>query len=90
MNEIRCGSCRRKLGEGTYTVLTIKCPRCGGMNHLRAESPQPACHRAPDQQHNDGTQTDPPRPRPGRQGPPHAALDRWQAPPGRPDHPAVP
>ncbi|MGS5089081.1 Com family DNA-binding transcriptional regulator [Hydrogenophaga sp. A37] len=47
MNEIRCGGCHKKLGEGLYTALKIKCPRCGDMNHLRAESPQPACHRAP-------------------------------------------
>ncbi|WP_110390626.1 Com family DNA-binding transcriptional regulator [Rivihabitans pingtungensis] len=38
-NDIRCGNCRRKLGEGVYLSLTIKCPRCGCINHLRAESP---------------------------------------------------
>ena len=48
MEEIRCGACRRKLGEGVYTALTIKCPRCGAINSLRAESPPPARHRASD------------------------------------------
>lgn len=33
-NEIRCGACRRKLGEGEYTRLTIKCPRCGVLNQF--------------------------------------------------------
>ncbi|WP_211474666.1 Com family DNA-binding transcriptional regulator [Collimonas humicola] len=27
MQEIRCGSCSRKLGEGEYIALSIKCPR---------------------------------------------------------------
>ncbi|MGC0151178.1 Com family DNA-binding transcriptional regulator [Chromobacterium vaccinii] len=36
--EIRCGQCRRKLAIGTYIELTIKCPRCGAMNCLKAES----------------------------------------------------
>ncbi|MFN3437776.1 MAG: Com family DNA-binding transcriptional regulator [Acidovorax sp.] len=68
MNEIRCGACRRKLGEGEYTVLTIKCPRCGAMNTLRAASPLPARQGAPLQGPN-GT---------------HHSLDRRQAPPRRP------
>ncbi len=41
MTEIRCGQCDKKLGEGIYLVLSIKCPRCGTMNSLRAESPTP-------------------------------------------------
>ncbi len=41
INDIRCGNCRRKLGEGTYLVLAIKCPRCGTLNHLRASTPSP-------------------------------------------------
>lgn len=32
--EIRCGACRRKLGEGEYTRLAIKCPRCGALNQF--------------------------------------------------------
>lgn len=50
MEEIRCGACSRKLGEGIFTALTIKCPRCGAFNTLRAESPPPARRRAPDPQ----------------------------------------
>ena len=38
MNEIRCGSCRRKLAEGEYIRLAIKCPRCGAFNQLSAQS----------------------------------------------------
>jgi len=39
--DIRCGACRRKLGEGVYTHLSIKCPRCGTINQLRAVRPSP-------------------------------------------------
>lgn len=39
MEVIRCGNCRKKLAEGTYTALAIKCPRCGALNQLRASSP---------------------------------------------------
>ncbi|MGT2495027.1 Com family DNA-binding transcriptional regulator [Cupriavidus basilensis] len=46
MQEIRCGSCNRKLGAGEYSRLAIKCPRCGTMNVLRAESPAPESQRA--------------------------------------------
>ncbi|MFE1572299.1 Com family DNA-binding transcriptional regulator [Comamonas odontotermitis] len=41
MQEIRCGSCGRKLGEGIFQILSIKCPRCGTINSLRALSPTP-------------------------------------------------
>lgn len=37
--DIRCGACSRKLGQGQFTRLQIKCPRCGTLNFLRAESP---------------------------------------------------
>lgn len=47
--EIRCGACSRKLGEGRFEVLSIKCSRCGTVNHLRAQSATPARHRAPQQ-----------------------------------------
>jgi len=30
--DIRCGHCQRKLGEGHYSQLAIKCPRCGTLN----------------------------------------------------------
>lgn len=39
--EIRCGQCHRKLAEGTYTALVIKCPRCKTLNHLQAKSLPP-------------------------------------------------
>lgn len=39
MQEIRCGSCNKKLGAGEYLHLVIKCPRCGLINQLRAMSP---------------------------------------------------
>ena len=45
--EIRCGACSRKLGTGQFTLLQIKCPRCGTLNHLRATCPQPERPRAP-------------------------------------------
>jgi len=47
MNDIRCGTCSKKLGEGIYQTLQIKCPRCKTLNFLRAESTQsehPECH----------------------------------------------
>ncbi len=37
--EIRCAQCGRKLGEGYALVLSIKCPRCGAYNTLRAARP---------------------------------------------------
>lgn len=48
LHEIRCAACRRKLGEGQYTLLRIKCPRCGTLNAL-VHSTEPATHppRAP-------------------------------------------
>ena len=46
MQDIRCGQCFRKLGAGQYLRLSIKCPRCGTMNILRAERPTPESHRA--------------------------------------------
>ncbi|MBI3714214.1 MAG: Com family DNA-binding transcriptional regulator [Burkholderiales bacterium] len=38
MQEIRCGNCRKKLAEGIFTRLNMKCPRCRVMNQLSAES----------------------------------------------------
>ncbi|WP_269687219.1 MULTISPECIES: Com family DNA-binding transcriptional regulator [Halopseudomonas] len=37
--DLRCGHCDRKLAtaSGPYD-LTIKCPRCKGMNQLKASS----------------------------------------------------
>ncbi|WP_240826099.1 Com family DNA-binding transcriptional regulator, partial [Desulfovibrio sp. UIB00] len=45
--EIRCGNCNRLLARGEALALTIKCPRCGCMNHVRATSPDIAGLRAP-------------------------------------------
>ncbi|WP_339665258.1 Com family DNA-binding transcriptional regulator [uncultured Pseudomonas sp.] len=37
--ELRCGHCGRKLAEATGPYnLIMKCPRCRGMNHLKALS----------------------------------------------------
>ena len=67
MEEIRCGACRRKLAEGIYVALTIKCPRCGAINSLRATSPPPERQGAS----MNGTDHDDT----------HHSLDRRQAPP---------
>ncbi|WP_306730218.1 Com family DNA-binding transcriptional regulator [Burkholderia multivorans] len=48
IQDIRCGSCNRKLRAGEYIRLTIKRPRCRAMNVLRAQRPLPAGHRASD------------------------------------------
>ncbi|WP_338794544.1 Com family DNA-binding transcriptional regulator [Acidovorax sp. DW039] len=47
MEEIRCGTCARKLAEGVYALLIVKCPRCGTLNHLRAKSPPSERQGAP-------------------------------------------
>lgn len=38
MEEIRCGQCNKKLAEGLYIRLNIKCPRCGTLNQMSAKS----------------------------------------------------
>ena len=38
-NEIRCGRCNKMLAKGTALELSIKCPRCGTINHVRAARP---------------------------------------------------
>ncbi|MFJ2986602.1 Com family DNA-binding transcriptional regulator [Collimonas sp. NPDC087041] len=48
MQEIRCGNCSKKLGEGEYITLAIKCPRCRTVNHLRTTRSTSASHRASD------------------------------------------
>jgi len=47
MKEIRCGHCRKKLAEGTFTRLAIKCPRCGTLNDLSARNINPERRGAP-------------------------------------------
>lgn len=39
-NEIRCGHCNRLLAKGTAHELSIKCPRCGCINHVRDAIPK--------------------------------------------------
>lgn len=45
--EVRCGNCNRLLAKGIALALTIKCPRCGAFNTVRAPSPVRESHRAP-------------------------------------------
>ncbi|WP_314971780.1 Com family DNA-binding transcriptional regulator [Comamonas testosteroni] len=68
MDDIRCGNCRKKLGEGVYVRLSIKCPRCGAFNQLSAVSTEPEPPAGPTAETNDK---------------PNRALDRRQTPPGR-------
>lgn len=44
--EVRCGNCRRLLAKGEAIDLTIKCPRCGCMNHVRGTAPGTEGQRA--------------------------------------------
>ena len=39
MQEVRCAKCKRKLAVGLFLQLEIKCPRCGALNIVRAQSP---------------------------------------------------
>lgn len=32
MKEIRCAACNRKLAEGQFVILVIKCMRCNALN----------------------------------------------------------
>lgn len=45
--DIRCGQCGRKLAIGRYIEITIKCPRCRAINHLKATSLTTAHQRVP-------------------------------------------
>lgn len=56
MQEVRCGHCSRKLAVAEYVRLDIKCPRCGTLNVLRAESPKPERRRASPVGSNDDPQ----------------------------------
>ena len=47
MESIRCGTCNRLLARGRVVVLEIKCPRCGTINYLRAQSPTPERQERP-------------------------------------------
>jgi phage FluMu protein Com len=37
-DELRCGRCGRLLAKGTALQLSIKCPRCGTINHITTMS----------------------------------------------------
>ncbi|MBU1041586.1 MAG: Com family DNA-binding transcriptional regulator [Proteobacteria bacterium] len=54
--EIRCGNCNRLLARGEALALTIKCPRCGCMNHVRATSPSVEGHHRASQECSRGHQ----------------------------------
>ena len=43
-NEIRCGHCNKMLARGTALDLSIKGPRCGTINTMRAMRPGSAPH----------------------------------------------
>ncbi|WP_410499720.1 Com family DNA-binding transcriptional regulator [Chitinibacter sp. S2-10] len=45
MCNIRCGQCNRKLAEGRYSILNIKCPRCGLLNRFDNQERQRAPHQ---------------------------------------------
>lgn len=51
-NEIRCGECNKLLGKGIALDLSIKCPRCGTINHVRAQSPNKENRRIPHRDKN--------------------------------------
>jgi phage FluMu protein Com len=40
MQEIRCGQCNKKLAEGVFSRLSIKCSRCHTINHFEGHAPQ--------------------------------------------------
>src|SRR5450830_506186 len=91
--EVRCGHCSKKLAVAIFVRLDIKCPRCGTLNVLRAESPSPERHRAsstPETKDDDARarfeRNEERRRRPAGRVP-HGALVRRQTPPGQ-AHPA--
>ncbi len=47
METIRCGHCHKKLAEALYIRLSIKCPRCGTLNLLKAAEPPNCAPGAP-------------------------------------------
>ncbi|WP_439587634.1 Com family DNA-binding transcriptional regulator [Hydrogenophaga sp.] len=75
MNEIRCGQCKRKLAEGVFLRLTIKCVRCSTLNHF-TEGHEPHPPRAPGASSNGPNHERRLRPLPATQGPPTDPVDR--------------
>lgn len=55
MQDIRCGKCHKKLGEGQYLHLKIKCPRCGTLNNMKDSILLPEHLRMPDSLQYDAT-----------------------------------
>ncbi|WP_218119566.1 Com family DNA-binding transcriptional regulator [Roseospirillum parvum] len=53
VESIRCANCNKLLARAEFARLEIKCPRCGTVNHLRAQSPSPERHRASSSPRND-------------------------------------
>ena len=55
-SEWRCGKCGRLLCTGRPKDVTIKCPRCGTYNHLRAGSPsgEPPDGQKPEKENEEG------------------------------------
>lgn len=48
LNPMRCGGCERLLAKiGPRAEIQIKCPRCGTLNHLKAESLPADRHERP-------------------------------------------
>ena len=47
MTEIRCSNCNKLLAKGTALELSIKCPRCGTFNTIRADFTDPEPPRRP-------------------------------------------
>ncbi|WP_374557835.1 Com family DNA-binding transcriptional regulator [Aquitalea pelogenes] len=56
--DIRCGHCGRKMAEGQYITLSIKCPRCRTLNHFKATSHPPAHQGVPDRTSPDANPSD--------------------------------
>jgi phage FluMu protein Com len=54
METIRCGQCDRKLAEADYIRLSIKCPRCGAINQMKAQEPLTRAARPPRMEANNG------------------------------------
>ncbi|PCJ33082.1 MAG: Com family DNA-binding transcriptional regulator [Gammaproteobacteria bacterium] len=56
--DIRCGHCDRKLAEGSYYSLSIKCPRCKTLNLLTVtRTAKPALLESLDQRISHGNNT---------------------------------
>lgn len=59
MTEVRCGKCSKKLAEGNFQSLSIKCPRCGTLNFLSATGAKSERHGTPSRSHHASDQRKP-------------------------------